>query len=141
LARLGVNESKSFVDLISGAVRNLSRATTATAHQASRTPEQTPKNSKTGDGIRSRASHSTQTSLHQSYQEPDEEPRESLNGKDKPYRGSWKQPEPAFSQPYQESSETPDTPSNDDDYLEYRTSPSGEGWYRNSSRERRMYIE
>jgi hypothetical protein len=142
LVRLGVSESKSFIDLVSGAVRNLHKATPAAADQARRKPAETMKNSKNGDDGRARASRATQAFASRSYQEPDGAWNESLNGQDSAYQTPRQSPRKTASQPRQEFGEPiPTTPSNDDDCLEYKTSPSGEGWYRNSSRDRRMYIE
>ncbi|MGH7455289.1 MAG: hypothetical protein ACRENG_28310 [bacterium] len=127
LVRLGVSESKSFVDLVSGAVRNLSKAMPAAAHQPGRKPDAALKNSKNGDDVRTRASRVTQPPLSQSYQEPDAATGGSLNGSDNRYRKS-RLSQPTTPQPKQEPAETPNTPSSD-------------GWYRTSSRDRRMYIE
>jgi hypothetical protein len=142
LVRLGVSESKSFVDLIAGAVRNLHRATLPSAHQGGRKSTETMKNSKNGDGGRARTSRATQPFASRSYQEPEGAWDESLNGQDTSYQTPRKSSRKTASQPRQEFGETtPNAPSNEDDNLEYRTTPSGEGWYRNSSRDRRMYIE
>jgi len=142
LVRLGASESKSFVDLVSGAVRNLHKVAPVTAHPAGRKSAETLKNSKNGDGGRSRASRETQPLSGRSYREPDGAWNESLNGQDTSYQMPRKSSRKTASQPRQDLGETmPNTPSNDNDHLEYRTSPSGEGWYRTSSRDRRMYIE
>jgi hypothetical protein len=139
LSRLNANESKSFIDLVSKAVRNLSQATAANSAQSGRKPDEPIQNLKNGDDKRTRTSRPKRAPQHQPHPEPEEEPRESLNGRGKPYQGIWKTPERAFGQTPPEFSETQEMPADDDDYLEYRTSPSGEGWYRTSSR--RMYIE
>jgi hypothetical protein len=142
LMRLGVDESKNFVDLVSGAVRNLSKATPATAHQAGRKPAEALKNSKSGDDGRSRTSRATQSFANRSYQEPEGAWNESLNGQDTSYQKSRQSPRTTVNQPRQESAETmPSSPSNDNDYLENRTSASEGDWYRTSSRDRRKYIE
>lgn len=142
LVRLGVSESKSFVDLVSGAVRNLHKATPANAHPSGRKAAETLKNSKNGDDGRARTSRPAPSFASRSYQEPDGAWNESLNGQDTSYQTPRKSSRKTASQTRQEPAETmPNTPSNGDDHLEYRTSPSGEGWYRTSSRDRRMYIE
>jgi hypothetical protein len=142
LMRLGVSESKSFVDLVSGAVRNLRKAAPATTQQAGRKPAEALKNSKSGDDGRSRTSRATQSFASRSYQESDGAWNESLNGQDTSYQKSRQSPRTAVNQPRQESAETmPNSPSNDGDYVKYKSSPSGEGWHRTSSPDRRMYIE
>jgi hypothetical protein len=142
LVRLGVSESKSFVDLVSGAVRNLRKATPAIAHQAGRKPAEALKNSRNGDDVRTRASRATQSFASRSYQEPDGAWNESPNGQDTSSQKSRQSPRTAVNQPRQESAKTmPNTPSNNHDYWEDKTSPSEDGWYRASSRDRRMYIE
>lgn len=127
LVRLGISESKGFVDLVSGAVRNLSLATPATAHQASRL----------------RTSRTKQPFANRSYQVPEGAWNESRNGQDTSYQAPRESPRKTVNQLRQEpEATTPNTPSNNDDYyLEHRTSPSGEGWYRTSSRDRRKHIE
>jgi hypothetical protein len=142
LVRLGASESKSFVDLVSGAVRNLHKEAQAAAQQAGRKPAETLKNSKNNDNGRSWASRATQPFANRSYQEPEGAWDESLNGQDTSYKTPRKSSKKTASQPRQEPVDPmPNAPSNNDDYLEYKTSPSGEGWYRASSRDRRMYIE
>jgi hypothetical protein len=142
LVRLGVSESKSFVDLVSGAVRNLHKAAQTIAHQSGRKPAETLRNSKNGDDGRSRTPRATQSFASRSYQEPDEAWNESLNGQDTSYQTPRQSQRTTVNQSRQEPAETmPNAPSYGDDSLEYRTSPSSEGWYRTSERDRRMYIE
>ncbi|MGH7599034.1 MAG: hypothetical protein ACREOI_21980 [bacterium] len=142
VVRLGASESKSFVDLVSGAVRNLHKATAATTHQAGRKSAETLKNSKNGDDGRARAPRATQSPASRSYQESNGAWNESLNGQDASYQTPQKSTRKTASQPRQEFGEAmPNTPSNNNEDSKYRTSPSREGWYRNSSRDRGMYIE
>jgi hypothetical protein len=139
LARLSIKESKSFIDLVSGAARNVSKATPATAHQAGRKPAEALKNSKNGNDVRARV---TQPPLQQSYHEAGETISESFSDGDNRYRNSrFAPPFTPAPEPSHEPTGATNTPPHDDEYLEYRTSPTGEGWYRASSRGRRMYIE
>jgi hypothetical protein len=142
LVRLGVSESKSFVDLVSGAVRNLHKVAPATTHQTGRKSAEALKNSKNGDNGRARTSRATSSFEGRSYQESGGAWNESLNGQDTSYQTPRKSSRQTTSQPRQDLGETmPNTPSNADGSLDYRTSQSGEGWYRASSRDRGMYIE
>jgi hypothetical protein len=71
LARLRTQEAKSFVDLLSGAMRNLSQSTPSSARRQNRESFENATRPLTGDEPRSRKSPPTATFPRQMRQEPD----------------------------------------------------------------------